>query len=118
MSSDISSLTLRLAQLSRELDEAQKELEAAGQEVARATHAHDLARAQATVTATGSSADLRRAQAIAAVEKEHLALLLAEAGREAARSRLRVLTSKVDVGRSLLASLRTEAELANAGGTP
>jgi hypothetical protein len=107
MTVDTSHLALgaELSRLSRELDSAQRDLVTAEDQAARARHRADLAEARAFIGAEGS-VEIRKRLAFEATEVHQLDAAVAEAGVRAARSRLSVLRSRIDTGRSLYSASR------------
>jgi hypothetical protein len=110
----LSALTAELARLSRDLDECQRDLAKAEDTAARTRHVADLALSKAFVVAQGS-VEQRKHEAFIVTEGHALAAEVAEAGVKAARSRLGVLKTRIDVGRSLLSSAKSEQQVAHYG---
>lgn len=105
----LTALTLRLAQLSRELDAAQRDLAQAEIDVVRSKHRADLAEAKAFVDTDGS-VEIRKRKAFLDSEQHRLDAEVADAGVKAARSRMATLRSQVEIGRTLVSSARAEMQ--------
>lgn len=106
------SAVLELARLSRQLDELGFKLRPAEIEAVRKRHEHSVAYAKAIISADGTNAEIRKAQATLATEKLALAADLAEAELRILRSDIRdVLSGRIDVGRSVVGVLRAEAQV-------
>jgi hypothetical protein len=104
------SAVLELTRLSRTLDELGFKLRPAELDAVRKRHAHSVAFAKAIISADGSNAEIRKAQATLAAEELSLAAELAEAEVRILRSDIRdVLGGRIDVGRSVVGVLRAEA---------
>ena len=101
---------LELTRLSRQLDELGFKLRPAELNAVHKRHTHSVAYAKAIISADGSNAEIRKAQATLATEAESLAAELAEAEVRILRSDIRdVLSGRIDVGRSVVGVLRAEA---------
>lgn len=104
------SAVTELTRLSRTLDELGFKLRPAELDAVRKRHAHSVAFAKAIISADGSNAEIRKAQATLATEELSLAAELAEAEVRILRSDIRdVLSGRIDVGRSVVGVLRAEA---------
>ena len=103
---------IELSRLSRQLDELGFKLRPAELDAVRKRHAHSVAYAKAIISADGSNAEIRKAQAMLATEGESLAADLAEAEVRILRSDIRdVLNMRIDVGRSVVGVLRAESQV-------
>lgn len=96
----------RLAELSKALDDAVKNLAVLDETWVRAKHAYELAYARAYLTAEGKTVDDRKANALPVVADLLFTQELAEAVLRAAKEQVRTLRTQIDVGRSLGAGLR------------
>jgi hypothetical protein len=106
------SAVLELSRLSRQLDELGFKLRPAEIEAVRKRHAHSVAYAKAIISADGTNAEIRKAQAVLATDELSLAADLAEAEVRILRSDIRdVLSGRIDVGRSVVGVLRAEAQV-------
>jgi protein subunit release factor A len=106
------SAVLELARLGRQLDELGFKLRPAELDAVRKRHAHSVAFAKAIISADGSNAEIRKAQAMLATEADSLAADLAEAEVRILRSDIRdVIAGRIDVGRSVVGVLRAEAQV-------
>lgn len=107
----------RLADLSRELDQVVKLLKDAELDAVEKRHAADVCESRAFVSADGSM-DLRKHTArLAAEGKEHDALV-AEALVRHLRKSIDAIQTRIDIGRSMGASLRAELSALPYGDTP
>jgi hypothetical protein len=107
------SAVLELSKLGRLLDELGWKLRPAELDAVRKRHQHSVAFAKAIISADGSNAEIRKAQAMLATESESLAADLAEAEVRILRSDIRdVVSGRIDVGRSVVGVLRAEAAVA------
>ena len=78
----------------------------------RKRHAYSVGFAQALVAASGSNAEIRKAQATLETADLLLAAVLAEAELDIVRSDIRdILARRLDVGRSVFSFLKSEAAL-------
>lgn len=103
-----------LAQLARDLEAVTNELNDADVTAVNLREDAKLAESSAFVSASGSM-DLRKHEAILASHDERLAAETAEAiVRGLARS-MRTLNTRIEVGRSMGTTLRTEIGLAGSG---
>lgn len=109
----LTALTLRLAQLSRELDSCQRDLQQAEENAVRSKHRADLAEAKAYLVAEGP-VSARERIALVETEEWQLDAEVSEAAVKACRSRMATLRSQVEIGRTLVSSAR--AEMQNFGG--
>lgn len=104
----------RLSELSRLLDAATDEIARLDEEAVRAKQTHEVAYAEAFLTAEGSI-DVRKQTATLRVREVKLARELAEQKVRACQERIRTLRSQLEVGRSLNAAVRTEWTAAAVG---
>lgn len=111
--SDGNRVVLQLAELSRMLDEAVSDLQAADLAAVHARHAYVKGFAKAFLGADGPM-DVRKQLAVVATGDEWLAAEVADAGVRALRERIKALHTRIDVGRSLGAAYRAEISLAGA----
>jgi hypothetical protein len=100
-------VVVQLAELGRELDAAVRTLRAAEVEAVEKRHAADMAESRAFVNAEGS-ADLRKHLGRLAADKLEEDALIAEAVCRYLRARIRAIELRVEIGRSMGASLRSE----------
>jgi hypothetical protein len=106
------SAVLELTKLSRKLDELGLMLRPAERDAVHKRHAHSVAYAKAIISADGTNAEIRKAQATLASSDLALAAELAEAEVRILRSDIRdVLSGRIDVGRSVVGVLRAEASV-------
>ncbi|MCM6776248.1 hypothetical protein NDR87_18860 [Nocardia sp. CDC159] len=107
-------VVLQLSRLSRELDERTKDLNEADVAAVNAREAAKLAEAQEFLKAEGS-VDARKCKAIVATPELRLAAEVAEAGVRGLQRTIRTLQTRIDVGRTYGATIRSEAALAGSG---
>ena len=106
------SVLREMARLSRQLDAEGARIRGLVLDAVRKRHAYTIAYAKALVSADGSNAEIRKAQATLATEQELLAAVLAEAELDIVRSDIRdILHRRVDVGRSVFSFVKSEAAL-------
>jgi len=105
----------QLMELSVALDTAQVDLAALDEAAVRAKQSYEVAFARALLTAQGSNADSRKAAATLAVESQALDADIAAAKVRAAKEKVGVLRTRIDVGRTIASSLRTSYEMAGRG---
>lgn len=98
----------RLADLSKQLDATQRELDDADSAAVISRHAYEIAYARSVLSAEGGNAEQRKASATIATEAERFAAECADQVVRSLRSRLTVLRVQVEVGRSLNSALRAE----------
>lgn len=103
-----------LLELSRELDTITKTLNAADIEAAELAEDAKLAESKAFVTAEGSM-DMRKHRAIIETHEIRLKARVAEAMVRGHQRTVRTLQSRIDVGRSHGAALRSELSLIGSG---
>ncbi len=97
----------RLAELSRKLDAAQRDLARDDEAAVRSRARYEVAFARAFLTGEGS-VDARKQQAVITVETVKLDAEIADARVRNGRTLITVLRTQVEVGRSLGAGLRSE----------
>ena len=100
----------QLAELGRELDSAVRMLKDAEHEAVTKRHAADLAESHAFVKAEGS-VTLRKHQARIASAHEEDEALVAEATVRWLRARIRAITTRIDIGRTMGVVIRAEMAL-------
>lgn len=101
-----------MGRLSRQLDAEGSKIRGLVLDAVRKRHAYTIAHAKALVSANGSNAEIRKAQATLATEAELLAAVLAEAELDIVRSDIRdILHRRLDVGRSVFSFVKSEAAL-------
>ncbi|MFJ4653800.1 hypothetical protein ACIP5Y_21245 [Nocardia sp. NPDC088792] len=105
---------LHLADLARQLDRVTNELNEADVTAVHAREAAKLAEAHAFLCAQGS-VDARKAQATVATAEARLAAEVADATVRGLRNSVRTLQTRIDVGRTYGATLRSEIALAGSG---
>lgn len=104
------SAMVELSRLSRQIEQLGHQLRDAERRAVQARHDHSVAHAKAILRADGSNAEIRKAQAFLATERESLAADAAECEVRILRSDIRdVMRSRIDVGRSVVGVLRAEA---------
>ena len=111
--SDVTPTTavLELAKLSRQLDEAGYRIKDAERKAVNARHTYTVESQKAFLKAEGSI-QARQAQATVETAELRLSAELAEAELRILRNDIRVLESRLDVGRSVVGVLRAEAQVA------
>lgn len=107
-------VALQLARLARDLDEAVRVIEMADRDSVEKKAAADLAFSRAFMAATGS-VDARKHIATIETHDQRLAAEVADAVVRHLRRRIDALKTRVEVGRSVGAALRTELNLTAAG---
>jgi hypothetical protein len=100
-------LTIQLAELSRMLMQAADDLERLDEQAVRARQVFEVAFARAFLTSDGAM-DARKQQAVLATAAEKLDAEIASQQLRACQERLRVIRTRIDVGRSLGAAQRAE----------
>ncbi len=100
----------QLAELGRELDAAVRTLRSAELEAVQKRHTADLAESRAFVDAEGSM-ELRKHLARLGAAKVEDEALVAEAVVRYLRARIRAIDTRIEIGRSMGASLRSELKL-------
>ena len=101
-----------MARLSRQLDFEGSKIRELVSDSVRKRHAYTIAYAKALVSADGSNAEIRKAQATLATDQILLAAVLAEAELDIVRSNIRdILKQRVDVGRSVFSFVKSEAAM-------
>jgi len=101
-----------MARISRQLDFEGSKIRGLVLDAVRKRHTYTVNFAKALVSADGSNAEIRKAQATLATEQDLLAAVLAEAELDIVRSDIRdILHRRVDVGRSVFSFVKSEAAL-------
>jgi hypothetical protein len=110
MSSTLSpnEVVVRLAQLSRLLDNAQGELELADENAVRARQRYEVTYARAFLEAEASNAETKKQKAVLEAADAKLDAEIADQQVRALRSRIQVLRDQVHVGQSIGAAKRSE----------
>ncbi|WP_446224943.1 hypothetical protein ACTWPB_07445 [Nocardia sp. IBHARD005] len=103
-----------LAELARQLDAVTAELNEADVAAVNAKEAAKLAEAQAFLRAEGS-VDARKAMAVNATHEVRLAAEVAEALVRGLQRTSRTLQTRIDVGRTFSATVRSEIALSGSG---
>ncbi|WP_305781534.1 hypothetical protein, partial [Nocardia nova] len=104
----------QLGKLSKQLDEATQQLNDADVAAVNAKETAKLAEAKAFLAAEGS-VDARKNQAIVETHEVRLAAEVADAQVRGLMRTIRTLQSRIDVGRTYGATLRSEIALSGAG---
>ena len=105
------SAVMEMARLSRQLDELGFRLKAAEREAVTKEHAYRVAHAKALLACQDGTVPEREAQALLATEQDRLAAKLAQAELNILRKETFICETRIQVGRSVVAILRTEAQL-------
>ena len=101
-----------MTRLSRQLDFEGAKIRALVLDAVRKRHEYTIAYAKALVSADGSNAEIRKAQATLATDTLLLAAVLAEAELDIVRSNIRdILNRRIDVGRSVFSFVKSEMAL-------
>lgn len=100
-----------LLSLAEELQALDAELVGLERDAVTKAEALNVAQAKALLVATGNTVGEREAQALLATENERLAAKLAEVHVRATKRRAEILRTRIDIGRTVCASLRSELEL-------
>lgn len=103
-------VALNLARLSRQLDEVKDELNRADMDHVHKRETAKLAEARTYLAAEGSI-EARKRQTDLATHEERLAAEVAEATVRGLVRTMKTLQSRIDVGRTLGAGIRAEAQL-------
>ncbi|WP_328439176.1 hypothetical protein [Nocardia puris] len=107
-------VVLALAKLARQLDEATRALNEADVAAVNAREAAKLAEAKAFLAAEGS-VEARKNTALVETHEVRLAAEVAEAGVRGLQRTIRTLQTRIDVGRTYGATIRSEIALSGAG---
>ena len=107
-------VVLGLMKLSRRLDEVLVELNEADEEATKLRGLHTVANSEAFMKATGAM-DLRKHKAIIETHDLRFAAELAEMKVRGLTRALKTLTTRIEVGRSTGAAVRSELSLAGSG---
>jgi hypothetical protein len=98
-----------MARISRQLDFEGEKFRPLVLDAVRKRHEYTISFAKALVSADGSNAEIRKAQATLATETLLLAAVLAEAELDILRSNIRdILHRRLDVGRSVFSFVKAE----------
>lgn len=108
-------VVLQLAELSRQLGDATQELNEADVAAVNAREAAKLAEAKAFLSAQGS-VDARRSHALIDTADLRLQAGVADALVRGLQQTLKTLHTRIDVGRTYAATIRSEISLAGYGG--
>uniref|UniRef100_A1UJR9 Uncharacterized protein n=2 Tax=unclassified Mycobacterium TaxID=2642494 RepID=A1UJR9_MYCSK len=100
-----------LLSLAEELQNLDAELSGLERDAVTKAEQLNVAQAKALLTATGKTVGEREAQALLATEAERLAARLAEINVKATKRRVETLRMRIDIGRTVCATLRSETEL-------
>jgi len=101
-----------MTRVSRQLDAEGSKIRGLVLDAVRKRHQYTIAFAKALVSADGSNAEIRKAQATLETETELLAAVLAEAELDIVKSDIRdILHRRLDVGRSVFSFVKSEAAL-------
>lgn len=101
-------VALTLADLSRQLDTTQAEVETADEQAVHARHAYKHAFARAYLQAEASNAETRKQMAISNTEALDLAAEVADLQVRNLKGRITVLRERIHVGQSYGAAVRSE----------
>jgi hypothetical protein len=104
----------QLISLARDLDAAVKDLKRLDREAVDADCAHEVAFATAFLGADGS-VEARKYTAVLAVKDEKHAALVAGQLVRSQREAIRAIQTRIEVGRTLSATVRSEIALAGVG---
>ncbi len=107
-------VVLGLMKLSRRLDEVLIELNEADEEATRLRGQHTVANSEAFMRATGSM-DIRKHKAIIETHDLRFAAELAEQKVRGLTRALKTLTTRIEVGRSTGAAVRSDISIAGSG---
>jgi hypothetical protein len=101
-----------MTRVSRQLDAEGAKIRGLVLDAVRKRHDYSIAYAKALVSADGSNAEIRKAQAALATDLLLLDAVLAEAELDIVRSNIRdILARRLDVGRSVFSFVKAEAAL-------
>ena len=101
-----------MTRVSRQLDAEGSKIRGLVLDAVRKRHAYTIAFAKALVSADGSNAEIRKAQATEDTAQLLLDAVLAEAELDIIRSNIRdILHRRLDVGRSVFSFVKSEAAL-------
>lgn len=104
----------QLSKLARQLDETTQQLNTADIDAVNARETAKLAEAKAFLAAQGS-VDARKSQAVIETHEVRLAAEVADAGVRGLQRTIRTLQTRIDVGRTYGATLRSEIALSGSG---
>lgn len=103
---------MEMARLSRQLDELGFRLKAAEREAVQTEHRYRVEKAKALLAVSEGTVPEREAKALLATEGDRLAAKLAAAELSILRREIQITETRIDVGRSVVAVLRVEAQVA------
>lgn len=104
-------VVMHLTELSRQLDAAVKELARLDEAAVRARARHEVEFARAFLTSDGSM-DVRRYTAVEACADRKLDAEISEQRVRSQRELIRTIQTRIDVGRTVSATVRSEISLA------
>lgn len=107
-------VVLHLSTLARQLEEVTNALNEADDAAVQAREVAKLAEAKAFLSAEGS-VDARKAMAVNATHEQRLAAEVADALVRGLQRTSRTLQTRIDVGRTMSATVRKEIDLAGSG---
>ena len=110
-------VALQLAALGRDLDGTVRSLDAAEREAVNRREDYTLANARAYLRAEGP-VDFRKATALVETTAERLTAETAEVVVRGIRRQLDSIKTRIDIGRSVGAAMRSEISLGQTGHTP
>lgn len=109
------SVVMQLLKLGRDLDEITSRLDELDRTAVEKREAHDLAFARATLEASGSNAETRKAKAVEDTHDTRIASELADVMVRQAKRQIDAIKVRIDIGRTAAAALRAEIELTKTG---
>lgn len=107
-------VVLHLTELSRQLADATEQINEADIAAVNARETAKLAEAKAFLAAEGS-VEARKSKAVVQTHEARLAAEVADAGVRGLQRTIRTLQTRIDVGRTFGATLRSEMNLAGSG---
>ena len=110
-------VAMQLAALGRDLDGTVKALDSAEREAVNRREDYTLANARAFLRCEGS-VDFRKNSALVETTVERLAAETAEVVVRGIRRQLDAIKTRIDIGRSVGAAMRSEISLSQTGHTP
>jgi hypothetical protein len=108
-------IAAQLIALARDLDAAVRELKRLDREAVDADCAHEVAFARAFLSAEGSIEARKYTATLNTDETKHTALVAGQLVRSQ-REAIRAIQTRIEVGRTLSATVRSEIALAGVGG--
>jgi hypothetical protein len=105
------SAVMEMARLSRQLDELGYRLKAAEREAVKTEHTYRVEKAKALLQVDEGTVPEREAKSLLMVADQRLAAKLAAAELSILRKETFICETRIQVGRSVVAILRTEAQL-------